>query len=144
MWHHYSISSRFKTQLSFQFDFKCTNNHAEYEALIIGLEILRQIGAPTIKIVGDSKLVINHLAGEYKFHSEELAPYFMPAKQILDDFDDVIVEHIPKKFNVEVNELAQIATGVTISPGIYSKLVTVHKKLLPSVKRRMLDRKSVV
>ena len=30
-----------KTLLSFQFDFKCTNNQAEYEALIIGLKILR-------------------------------------------------------------------------------------------------------
>ena len=34
-----------KTALSFNLAFKCTNNQAEYEALVIGLKILLEIGA---------------------------------------------------------------------------------------------------
>ena len=33
-----------KTTLSFNLAFKCTNNQVEYEALVIGLEILLELG----------------------------------------------------------------------------------------------------
>ena len=47
------------TAISFQFAFVCTNNIAEYEALIAGLITARSLGAAKIKVFGDSKLVIN-------------------------------------------------------------------------------------
>ena len=43
-----------KTTISFNLDFKCTNNQAEYEALVIGLEILLELGAQEVHIIGDS------------------------------------------------------------------------------------------
>jgi len=43
-----------------------TNNQAEYQALIKGLELLREICADTVEIFGDSMLVINQLAGVYE------------------------------------------------------------------------------
>ena len=39
---------RTKTTLNFNLDFECTNNQVEYEALIIGLQILQDIGAKKI------------------------------------------------------------------------------------------------
>jgi ribonuclease HI len=39
--------------------FKCTNNMAEYEALILGLKVLKELGTKRIALCGDSKLVIN-------------------------------------------------------------------------------------
>ena len=47
-----------KIALSFNLDFKCTNNQAEYEALIIGLQILQDLGAKEILVIGDSQLVL--------------------------------------------------------------------------------------
>ena len=38
--------------------FKCTNNIAEYEALILGLNLLRKLGAHKITVHGDSELII--------------------------------------------------------------------------------------
>ncbi|XP_024156255.1 uncharacterized protein LOC112164267 [Rosa chinensis] len=46
---------------SFQLEFQCTNNQAEYEDLIIGLEVLLEMGIRDVQIFGDSLLVINQL-----------------------------------------------------------------------------------
>ncbi|CAL8134413.1 unnamed protein product [Prunus armeniaca] len=43
---------------SFQLDFQCTNNKAEYEALIIGLEMLVELEIQSVEILGDSMLVL--------------------------------------------------------------------------------------
>ncbi|KAI5317537.1 hypothetical protein L3X38_037244 [Prunus dulcis] len=39
-------------------DFQCTNNRAEYEALIIGLEMLLELAIQSMEILGDSMLVL--------------------------------------------------------------------------------------
>jgi len=43
-----------------------TNNQAEYEALVKGLELLKEVHADVVEIFGDSMLVINQLAGIYE------------------------------------------------------------------------------
>ena len=66
-----------KTTLSFNLAFKYTNNQAEYEALVISLEILMELGAQEVHIIGDSQLVLRQLTREYKCNSLLLAPYFI-------------------------------------------------------------------
>jgi ribonuclease HI len=44
---------------SYKFTFDCTNNMAEYDALIMGLKTLKELGAIRIVVHGDSELVIN-------------------------------------------------------------------------------------
>ena len=39
----------------------CTNNLAEYEAVLKGMELLLEVGAEAVEIFGDSKLVISQL-----------------------------------------------------------------------------------
>ncbi|GKV33998.1 hypothetical protein SLEP1_g42429 [Rubroshorea leprosula] len=56
--------SELKTQMSFQLDFNCTNNQAEYEALIIGLEMLVEPKVSMVEVIGDSQLVLKQLSGE--------------------------------------------------------------------------------
>ncbi|XP_050207625.2 uncharacterized protein LOC126657046 [Mercurialis annua] len=59
-------------QLSFRLQFECTNNQAEYEALIFGFKILAELGAKAISVKGDSLLVIKQVTGEFKCESELL------------------------------------------------------------------------
>ena len=47
-----------KTTLSFNLAYKCTNNKDEYEALVISLEILLELGAQEVHIIGDYQLVL--------------------------------------------------------------------------------------
>ncbi|KAH7860721.1 hypothetical protein Vadar_017172 [Vaccinium darrowii] len=72
----------------------------------------------------------------WECNSEEIAPYYMAARQLLDEFDDASLLHVPRRFNQEANELAQIATGIKIPQGWYKRTITIQKRSLPSVKRR--------
>ena len=104
--------SEVKTTLSFHMAFRCTNNRAEYESLVIGLEILLVLGEKDIRVIGDSQLVLRQLTREYKCNNLLLAPYFTAAIQLLGFFDSEEFEHMPRKSNWEADELAQIASGV--------------------------------
>ncbi|GKV39170.1 hypothetical protein SLEP1_g46978 [Rubroshorea leprosula] len=54
--------SGLKTQMSFQLDFDYTNNQVEYEALIIGLEMLVELKVSMVEVIGDSQLVLKQLS----------------------------------------------------------------------------------
>ena len=43
-----------KTIMSFKLTFECTNNQAEYKVLVIGLEILLDLEAKAVRVIGDS------------------------------------------------------------------------------------------
>ncbi|GKV13532.1 hypothetical protein SLEP1_g24528 [Rubroshorea leprosula] len=111
-----------KTQMSFQLDFDYTNNQAEYEALIIGLEMLVELKVSMVEVIKDSQLVLKQLSGEYKCTSLALAPYFALAVQLLEEFDDVSIRHVPRDQNYEANEMAQIASGLQIPEGARIKM----------------------
>jgi len=49
------------TKFKFRHDEFCSNNEAEYEALIVGLEILLELGEKHVEIKGDSELVVKQL-----------------------------------------------------------------------------------
>ncbi|KAM1554460.1 hypothetical protein ACFX1Z_007200 [Malus domestica] len=74
-----------------------TNNRAEYEALIIGLEILMDLGAVEVEVFGDSELVINQLNEEFKCRHITMAGYYLAAMQLLSYWDSKIsVNHVPR------------------------------------------------
>ena len=78
-----------KTVFSFRLDFKCSNNQVKYEAQIIGLEILAEIGVLTIHIKGDSNLVIRKHSGEFLCKSWALSLFNSIAINLLREFDDM-------------------------------------------------------
>ncbi|KAM0989362.1 hypothetical protein ACFX2A_013436 [Malus domestica] len=64
---------------SFKLNFNCTNNQAEYEALVIHLVMLHNLRATRVLVLGDSKLIINQLNEAFRCMSCPLAPYHMVA-----------------------------------------------------------------
>jgi hypothetical protein len=53
-----------------------TNNQAEYEELLRGLQYLKEAGAVSVEIYGDSELVIKQLNGQYECRSDILRSYY--------------------------------------------------------------------
>jgi len=88
-----------------------TNNEAEYQALVKGLELLKEVHADAIEIFDDSMLVINQLAGIYEYRSEVLITHYERSIQLLREFKDFRLEHITRLHNEEANRFAQHASG---------------------------------
>ena len=65
-----------------------TNNQVEYQALIKGLELLKEVHVDAIEIFGDSMLVINQLAGSYECRSEVLIAYYERCVRLLKELRD--------------------------------------------------------
>ncbi|XP_024186911.1 uncharacterized protein LOC112191741 [Rosa chinensis] len=116
---------------SFQLEFKCTNNQAEYEALIIGLEVLLELGVRNVQVRGDSLLVINQLQEKYRCASYLLVPYLNRAIELLDQFDYVGLEYIPHERNFAANQLAQLARGIILKYGVRERILKVKRRTLP-------------
>ncbi|KAI5332367.1 hypothetical protein L3X38_022496 [Prunus dulcis] len=124
---------------SFQLDFQCTNNRAEYEALIIGLEMLVELGVQSVEILGDSMLVLKQIAGEYKCLNPSLAVYLVAARNLLTEFREATWEHIPREENFAANELAQVASGVQMPEDCVQRIIKIGRKSLPSVLTRGME-----
>ena len=75
----------------------CSNNMAEYQALMMGLEIAIELKITRLKVFRDYKLIINQLLVLYEVKKPELLPYVDHAKKLLEWFDDVSLEHVLRK-----------------------------------------------
>ena len=98
--------NKIHTKFKYRIEGPCSNNEAEYEALIAGLEILFELGATRVEIMGDSVLVIKQITKEYKCVKENLIMYFVIANKLLRMFEMVSIRHIPRLKNQEANDLA--------------------------------------
>ena len=76
-----------------------TNNVAEWTALVLGLEAAAKRGILRLSVRLDSELVVKQLRGEYRVKHAGLQPLYSRARQLLRQFSDVDVKHIPRKQN---------------------------------------------
>lgn len=85
-----------------------TNNEAEYRALLIGLRLALEMKADNLLILGDSKLIIRQIQGEWKVKSEELMPFNESAISLLSQFTEWKARHIPRAENSVPNALCNM------------------------------------
>ena len=82
-----------------------TNNVAEYRAVLLGLELARQLGARDVDVVNDSELVARQIGGEYKVKSAGLKPLFLETMRELRSFDRWSVRNVRREHNERADEL---------------------------------------
>jgi ribonuclease HI len=88
---------------------EATNNVAEYRALLLGLELARELGASEVEVVNDSELVARQIGGEYKVKHAGLKPLFADAMSALRDFDGWAVRAVRREENSRADELVNEA-----------------------------------
>jgi probable phosphoglycerate mutase len=86
-----------------------TNNVAEYQGLIAGLTAARELGATTVIVRMDSKLVVEQMSGRWQIKNATLKPLAQKARDIADDFDAVTYTWIPRARNTHADRLANEA-----------------------------------
>ena len=82
-----------------------TNNVAEYRALLLGLELARELGASEVEVINDSELVARQIGGEYKVKHAGLKPLFLEAMRTLRSFDKWAVRSVRREHNERADEL---------------------------------------
>ncbi len=86
-----------------------TNNVAEYRALIAGLEAALAFRPRVVHVRADSLLVISQLRGEWKVKHAGLRPLFERARALLQQFDEVDLEHVRREHNADADLLVNAA-----------------------------------
>jgi ribonuclease HI len=69
----------------------CTNNQAEYEAILLGLQILSSMGVKHLEAFGDLLLVVQQVAGMFQFFDGSINVYRDKCLEIIALFDDFTV-----------------------------------------------------
>ena len=85
--------------MSYKLDFQCSNNEAEYEALILGLIAAEKHSIKKIRIRGDSKLIVKQVSVQFVLKEPALATYRTTVQRLLDKFQKVEIEHVPRSDN---------------------------------------------
>jgi len=84
---------------------EATNNVAEYRAVLLGIELARELGAKELELVGDSQLIVRQVEGAYKVKQEHLRPLREEAVHALDGFDSWSIRHVKRGENERADEL---------------------------------------
>jgi hypothetical protein len=104
--------------LSFPIEATATNNQAEYQALLKGIQLLQEIGADAVEMFGDFMLVVNQLIGIYECKDDILRIYHEECCRLLKEFKKLTIEHVPKLYNRDANWMAQHASGYRPMEGV--------------------------
>jgi ribonuclease HI len=88
---------------------RATNNEAEYQAAIAGLEAALALGAPRVSLRMDSELVVRQLEFRYKVRNPRLQPFFSRILELKRKFESFDVQSVPRAQNKRADQLANQA-----------------------------------
>jgi len=84
----------------------CSNNVAKYNALLIGMQLAKEIGVKHLEAYRDSKLIVNQVRGEYEVRHENLVSYHNTTINMAEKFRSFYINHVPRQQNAHANALA--------------------------------------
>ncbi|XP_071906201.1 uncharacterized protein [Coffea arabica] len=106
-----------------RFDFRASNNESEYEALIVGMEMARKLGARSLKVYSDSQLIVNQVWGNYEVNEGTLKKYVAKTHALKGLFEQFALEQIPRSQNKRADALFKLAST---SAGILGREIVVE------------------
>ena len=92
----------------------CTNNIAEYKALILGLKGALAEGYKNLEVYLDSELLTNQINGSYRVKNEKLKILMTEIRGLLTSFDTIQVKHVLRSSNSHADRLANLAIDTHI------------------------------
>ena len=101
---------RDKIECMIRLDFPTTNNEAEYEALVVGLDLAKAAGAENMIIHCDSQVITSQINDDYKCRNERMKKYLEEVKNRISSLEVKFVQ-IPREENECANHLAKAASA---------------------------------
>ncbi|XP_071714734.1 uncharacterized protein [Rutidosis leptorrhynchoides] len=89
-----------------QFNFDVTNNEAEYEALLTGLNIAQKMNIVKLRAFTDSQLVANQFSGTFEAHDPSMQKYLQLLKEIAECFEHFKLAQVPRSQNKKADALS--------------------------------------
>ncbi|XP_016195145.1 uncharacterized protein LOC107636127 [Arachis ipaensis] len=130
---------------SVKFEFPVSNNQAEYEALLGGLILAREVGATRLKVCSDSQIITSQVNGSYQARDSLLQKYLERVKELSKQFEEVTVQHVPRERNTRADLLSKLAStksgtgkrfliqGITREPAVALHLTEISPSWMDSI-----------
>ncbi|XP_077224177.1 uncharacterized protein LOC143857604 [Tasmannia lanceolata] len=118
--------------LAVKLQFECTNNMAEYEACIVGLEAALALGIDELDAYGDSMLIICQTKGKWKTREDRLIPYHEYLDVLVDQFKNITFTFLPRTKNRFADALATLASMIDIPDGKKMRPITIQEQWVPA------------
>ena len=94
-----------------QIHFTCSNNVAEYEALVHGLKVAKEIGIRRVQCFGDSDLVVQQVSGNWDAKDANMASYRFLVQQISGYFEGCEFIHVRREENQTADILSKLGSS---------------------------------
>ncbi|KAG9458336.1 hypothetical protein H6P81_002844 [Aristolochia fimbriata] len=117
--------------LSFVLTQACSNNEAEYQAILLGSAWLSKMQIPQLHIYGDSALVIKQLTGEFEVKKPELEPFWRQARELLAQIPEASLHFVPRSENGPADALAGIAASLAQFDQLPSEIPICERWVIP-------------
>ena len=117
-------------EYALRFRFRASNNEAEYEAVIVGLNLAHSMKVDQLEVCSDSQLVVKQIKDSYEAKGKKLILYLKKVRELLKKFVRVQIRHIQRAENLRADALAKL---VTTSQEDLNRLTPVEHLSEPSV-----------
>ena len=97
-------------EYALRFEFPAINNGAEYEALIVGLKITKELEVDRLQVYSDSQLVVGQVSENYEAREDSMAKYLEKVKEIIPTFGSFEIKQILRAENIRADLLSKLAT----------------------------------
>jgi ribonuclease HI len=120
------VPSKVRTCYASRLDFSCTNNIAEYEALLLGLRKLKAMGIRRAVLKTDSQVISSHVQSS-KARDPKLEKYLDTVQRLEASFEGFSVKNIPRGENEHADLLAKsVAQGLPLPLEVFFETIKAH------------------
>ncbi|GLU17503.1 hypothetical protein SLE2022_338670 [Rubroshorea leprosula] len=126
----------YRSEHALKFNFDATNNMAEYEALLLGLQLALELKISAIQVYSDSQLVVNQINSICEVVDPVMTKYVALVAELKCKFQKFCLSKIPRAENEQADSLSKFASDSSLS----SRSVFVEVLDEPSfVKPRVME-----
>ncbi|KAL0456454.1 UNVERIFIED_CONTAM: Ribonuclease HI [Sesamum latifolium] len=99
-------------EFTVKFEFKTSNNEAEYEALVLDMKMAQDTGASHLLAYSDSQLIVKQVSGEYEAKEESMVQYLQQIEGLKTKFKSFQLHQIPREENIKEDFVSKLASAL--------------------------------